>query len=149
MNPELHYHGSFTLTLDRDHRVRIPVEWRPEAGGTLLLLPARSFDLPMLKVMSRSCHEGIIAMIREAPTPPARRQAIAAAFMAMSHETAVGPHGKLRIPKPLCEKAALEPGGEVVVAGAGDHFMIWNPANFETMCELATDALDDDNLGIL
>lgn len=134
--------------MDPKFRVSVPPEWRPREGGQLHLLLSRSYDLPVIKVLTEEEYASRVADVHNQPDLSQGEKRKMLGRLALNCvEASVNPQGKLLVPKEWSGSAQLEAEKPVVLAGRGTYFEIWNPDNFARMTELEnaeTDRLNVD-----
>ena len=135
--------------MDPKFRVSIPVEWRPEdKGGLLRLQLSKTYEMPVIKVLTEEAFAERIATIENSGLTPALKQQKLGKLHMLCKKATLNDQGKLLVPKEWSEKASLEADNEVVLAGRGKHFEIWNTVNFRRVLEIETTTDDDDDLGV-
>jgi DNA-binding transcriptional regulator/RsmH inhibitor MraZ len=149
MSTAPHSHEGFVeYKMDPKFRVSIPVEWRPEKGGLLRLQLSKGYDMPVIKVLTEEAFAERIATIEDSELNPAQKQQKLGKLHMLCKKATLNDQGKLLVPKEWSEKASLEADKEVVLAGRGKHFEIWNTENFRRVLEIETTTDDDDGLGV-
>ncbi len=143
------YKGFHPYKMDSKFRVSVPTPWRPEAGAALYLLFSRAHEMPLIKVLSQEAFDHRVKVVEKSDLSPAKKAAKLGSLAMLSREANVNDQGKLLIPKELSEKAGIVADSEVMLAGRGLHFEVWNRANHERALEIEMNQDDDDELGIL
>lgn len=135
--------------MDPKFRVSIPTAWRPEPGAVLYLLYSKAHEMPLVKVLSQEAFDDRVRIVMESDLKPGKKSALLGSLSMLSREATVNDQGKLLVPKDLSEKAGISADSEVVLAGRGLHFEVWNKENFERVLEIEMQQDDEDELGIL
>ncbi len=130
--------------MDPKARVSIPVAWRPEHSEPLFLLESKTYEMPMVKVLTNEAYLHRVNLIKESDRTSAEKIRMLGKLAMNSKEVQLNEQGKLLIPKDLCEKVGLSVDTELVLAGRGLHFEVWNKENFTRFTEIE-DALDDND----
>jgi division/cell wall cluster transcriptional repressor MraZ len=143
------YRGFTPYKMDAKFRVSVPTDWRPDTGAKLYLLFSRTHEMPLVKVLSEEAYEQRVTTVEKSDLPPAKKQALLGSLAMLCREVSLNDQGKLLVPKDLSEKAALAAESEVILAGRGAHFEIWNKEQFERVLEIEMNQDDGDELGIL
>ncbi len=146
---EQRYKGFTPYKMDPKFRVSIPTPWRPEPGAVLFLLFSRAHEMPVVKVLSQEAFDERVRTVNGSDLTPAKKSALLGSLSMLCREATVNDQGKLLVPKDLSEKAEISGDSEVVLAGRGMHFEVWNKANFERALEIEMQQGDEDELGIL
>jgi DNA-binding transcriptional regulator/RsmH inhibitor MraZ len=142
------YKGFKPFKMDPKFRVSVPPAWRPDAGATLFMLFSKSYDMPLVKVLSQEAYDEKVELIRNSDKTPAEKGKLLGKLAMLCREASLNEQGKLLVPKDLSEKSGIEADGDVVLAGRGIYFEIWSKANFDRMLEIETAEEEDDELGI-
>lgn len=143
------YKGFTPYKMDPKFRVSIPTAWRPEAGAVLFLLFSKTHEMPVIKVLSQEAFNERVETVKNSDLTPAKKQALLGSLSMLCREASVNDQGKLLVPKDLSEKAGISADSEVVLAGRGMHFEVWNKDNHERALEIEMAQDDVDELGIL
>lgn len=143
------YKGFTPYKMDPKFRVSIPTAWRPEAGSMLFLLFSKTHEMPVIKVLSQEAFNERVETVKNSDLTPAKKQALLGSLSMLCREASVNDQGKLLVPKDLSEKAGISADTEVVLAGRGMHFEVWNKDNHERALEIEMAQDDVDELGIL
>jgi DNA-binding transcriptional regulator/RsmH inhibitor MraZ len=143
------YTGFHPYKMDSKFRVSVPTPWRPAAGEGLYLLFSRAFEMPLIKVLSQEAFDHRVKIVEDSALSPAKKAAKLGSLAMLSREAGINDQGKLLIPKELSEKAGIAADSEVILAGRGLHFEVWNKASHERLVEIEMNQDDDDELGIL
>lgn len=113
------------------------------------LLFSRTHDLPVLKVLSEEAFDERVATVQQSELAPAKKQALLASLYMLCREVSLNDQGKMSLPKDLCLKANMEPDSDIVLAGRGNYFEIWNQEAHDKVMEIEMNQGDEDQLGIL
>ncbi|NMA43596.1 MAG: hypothetical protein GX946_09480 [Oligosphaeraceae bacterium] len=131
----MHFSGTEQCTLDANGRLKLP----PRVIATFKMLGG-------LEVVLHCWPEGCLALL---PKSTWRRmyyeQGYASSgnldsiagrqrqrlFTRFTHSTEISAQGRISIPPALRERAALQCGEQVLVAGYGESLEIWQPQRFE------------------
>lgn len=149
ITPTQRYKGFHPYKMDSKFRVSVPTLWRPEAGAALYLLFSKAHEMPVIKVLSQEAFDQRVKTVEESDLSPAKKAAKLGSLSMLCRDVSINDQGKLLIPKDLSEKAGISADSEVVLAGRGIHFEVWNKANHERALEIEMNQDDDDELGIL
>ena len=123
------YTGFHPYKIDPKFRVSIQSAWRPEAGEPLYLLLANDLGLPLVRVLDKASYDFKVKTINDSGKTPLEK-------------------GKLLVPKDLSEQAGIQPDSEVMLAGRGMNFEIWDRAIFDQYLAKLTGEDAEDDLGI-
>jgi DNA-binding transcriptional regulator/RsmH inhibitor MraZ len=134
--------------MDPKFRVSVPMDWRPEAGGSLFLLFSKEHDMPVVKVLSQAAFDQRVELINASEKTPAEKSKTLGKLSMLCREVSLNDQGKLLVPKDLSEKAGISADSDVMLAGRGIHFEIWSKTNFDRVLEIETSQEEDDELGI-
>lgn len=137
-----------THKMDPKARVSIPVLWRPGYGESLFLLGSKTCEMPMIKVLTNEAYLHRVNLIKESDCTPAEKIRKLGKLAMNSKEAQLNDQGKLLIPKELCEKVGLVADTELVLAGRGLHFEVWNKESFARFVEIENALDEDDPLGV-
>jgi MraZ protein len=123
--------GEYEHTLDDKNRLTLPAKFRQALGGGVVV--TRGMD-GCLFVFTRAAWDEFVAARLEGLNPFSREARQMSRFMfAGATETELDKQGRIMLPPPLIEHAAL--GREVVVAGVRDHVEIWDRAAWRNQLE--------------
>jgi MraZ protein len=140
--------GAVTYKMDPKARVSIPVAWRPGYAEPLFLLESNTHEMPMIKVLTNEAYLHRVNLIKDSDHIPAEKTRMLGKLAMNSKEVQLNEQGKLLIPKELCERVGLAAEAELVLAGRGLHFEVWNKENHARFVEIEN-ALDaNDTLGV-
>lgn len=137
-----------THKMDPKARVSIPVEWRPAPNESLFLLASQTYEMPMIKVLSNEAYLHRVNLIKESAYTPAEKTRKLGKLASLCKVVQLNEQGKLLIPKDLIVKAGLTPESELVLAGRGLHFEVWNKENHARFVTLEAAEDEDDQLGV-
>ncbi|MES2476004.1 MAG: hypothetical protein V4640_09495 [Verrucomicrobiota bacterium] len=142
------YTGFHPYKIDPKFRVSVQASWRPEAGEAFFLLFAKDLGFPLVRVLTKQAYQHKVDTINGSDKTPAEKGKLLARLALVSRQAAVNDQGKLLVPKDLSEQAGIAPDSDVMLAGRGMAFEIWNRATFdEYFAQLTADDVEDD-LGI-
>jgi len=142
------YKGFKPFKMDPKFRVSVPPAWRPDAGASLFMLFSKSYDMPMVKVLSQEAYDEKVELIRNSDKTPAEKSKLLGKLAMLCREASLNEQGKLLVPKDLSESAGIAADSDVVLAGRGIHFEIWSKANFDKAFAIEMGQPEDDDLGI-
>ncbi len=122
------FFGTFYHSLDSKRRLTIPADWRDRlAEPNLFVLPGVSvkclYVFPAREMARR------LEKFRSASIADAKAQQFARAIFARANQIPWDAHGRIRVSDELMNWAELD--SQVVLAGVGTRFELWNPANWE------------------
>ena len=143
------YLGYLAYKMDPKYRVSIPTAWRPAAGQTLFLLSSKTHDMDMIKVLSQAAYDRRVEIIQTSDLSQARKTALLGSLSMLSREASVNDQGKLLVPKELSEGAGIAADSEVMLAGRGMHFEVWNKEAHAKALAIERAQAGADELGIL
>ncbi len=144
------YMGYTSYKMDPKYRVSIPTAWRPAAGQVLFLQFSKTYDMPVIKVLSEKAYNRRKESVNNSPDlTPARKLAKLGQLAMLCREASVNDQGKLLVPKELSEAAGIASESEVVLAGRDMHFEVWSKENHARVLEIEMNPDEDDDLGIL
>ena len=143
------YKGFAPYKMDPKFRVSIPMAWRPEAGSVLFLLFSKAHEMPIVKVLSQEAFNERVETVKNSNLTPAKKTAMLGSLAMLCREATVNDQGKLLVPKDLSEKAGIFAESEVILAGRGMHFEVWNKESFDSALEIEMNQADEAELGIL
>ncbi len=143
------YLGYTPYKMDPKYRVSIPTAWRPAAGEVLFLQSSKTHDMPVIKVLSQQAFNERVEIVKNSSLSPAKKTAYLGSLSMLCREASVNDQGKLLVPKDLSETAGISSESEVVLAGRGMHFEVWNKENHVRALEIERNQADEDELGIL
>lgn len=138
------YTGFQPYKLDPKFRVSVPPQWRPDPGSVLFLLFSKEHDMPVIKVLSQEAFDDRVETVRNSNRLPAEKTKALGKLAMLCRRATLNEQGKLLIPKDLSEKAEIGADTEVMLAGRGMHFEVWNMANFDRYLEIETSQTDDE-----
>lgn len=142
------YTGFHPYKIDPKFRVSIQASWRPEAGEGFYLLFAKDLGFPLVRVLTKEAYQHKVNTINQSDKTPAEKNRTLAKLALLSRQASVNEQGKLLVPKDLSEQAGISPDSDVMLAGRGMAFEIWNRPTFdEYLAQLTAEDAEDD-LGI-
>lgn len=142
------YTGFYPYKIDPKFRVSIQSAWRPEAGEPLYLLLANDLGLPLVRVLDKASYDFKVKTINDSGKTPLEKGKLLAKLALLSRTATVNEQGKLLVPKDLSEQAGIQPDSEVMLAGRGMNFEIWDRAIFDQYLAKLTGEDAEDDLGI-
>lgn len=124
--------GRHVLTIDQKNRLSIPASIRAELdpkedGQKFYLLPG-SVSNRTLRLYSESNFERYVQEEIASMPRGRKRDEFNASFYSMIEKLEVDKQGRVVLPQENLRRAGL--GREVVLAAAGDHFILWNRAEY-------------------
>jgi MraZ protein len=119
--------GKYDHALDERGRITLPRKIRQELGEKELVL-SRGFDTCVFGFDKESWEKEATKQL-EAPVTEEKARAIRRYMFAGAEKVEVDKLGRILMPALLKEYARI--GRDVMVIGAGDHFEIWDKANWE------------------
>jgi MraZ protein len=141
--------GYTPYKMDPKYRVSIPTGWRPAAGEALYLLSSKTYEMPVIKVLSQQAFDERVEIVKTSDLTPAKKTAMLGRLSMLCRAGSVNDQGKLLVPKDLSEAAGIAAESEVVLAGRGLHFEVWSKANHVRVLEIEQTPDEGDDLGIL
>lgn len=140
--------GYTPYKMDPKYRVSIPTAWRPAAGESLYLMSSRTYDMPVIKVLSQKAFDHRKDVVKNSDLTPGKKTAKLGQLAMLCRVASVNDQGKLLIPKDLSEAAGIAAESEVVLAGRDLHFEVWSKINHARVLEIEMTQDEDDDLGI-
>lgn len=140
--------GYTPYKMDPKYRVSIPTAWRPAPGESLYLMSSKTYDMPVIKVLSQKAFDHRKDIVKTSDYTQAQKTAKLGRLAMLCRVASVNDQGKLLIPKDLSEAAGIAAESEVVLAGRDLHFEVWSKANHARVLEIEMTPDDDDDLGI-
>ena len=113
--------GEFKSTLDAKGRMNIPLKLREEMGNDLVL--AKTIGI---KVYSKEDWQKLVERINE--LPQVKTQSIKRFLFGSAYEISADKQGRVSVPQPLREYAALT--SDIVVVGLEGTAEIWDKASW-------------------
>jgi len=137
------FSGTYDYSVDSKGRVAIPVAFRKELGPseeTFFLVPGRDMTIEVHPLSAWDDYENRTLL----KFPEDRREAQRASryLYASATKATLDSQGRILLPKRLKERAGIK--NEVVFAGAGNCFEIWEPQRFHAYMEEAEKSYDQD-----
>ena len=130
------FSGEFRPVLDGKKRVTIPARWRSEALEDLYII--KSLDRGCLAAMPQPVLEAMGEKAASlAPTVEAH-QKFMDHFFASAVNCPIDAQGRMVVPDEFCRFARIEKEAELVLAGSGAKFDIWNPDGWRQCQEADT-----------
>lgn len=141
--------GYTPYKMDPKYRVSIPTGWRPAVGEALYLLSSKTYEMPVIKVLSQQAFDERVEIVKNSDLTPKKKTAMLGRLSMLCRAASVNDQGKLLVPKDLSEAAGIAAEAEVVLAGRGLHFEVWSKANHLRVLAIEQTPDEDDDLGIL
>ena len=121
------FFGSYTHSLDSKKRLTIPSEWRGKVGEPqLFVLPG--INTKCLYVFPAREMARRLEKFRSVSIADSKAQQFARAIFARANQVPWDSQGRIRVSEELLGWAGLE--SQVVLAGVGTRFELWNPENW-------------------
>lgn len=129
------FKGQATYSVDAKGRVAIPAKMRallgPEAQSTFTV--TRGFEKCIFAYPLNTWKMAVEEKIGELNPYSREARAFTRRIMMWAEELVLDRQGRLALPRPLLEYAAVM--GRVQILGAYDHIEIWNPETLEAYLE--------------
>lgn len=127
-----YFAGTFLNRTDKKLRVTVPPKFRTllTLNGVHSFFLRPSFTHDCLEAVQHSQLDQIADQLRQLGPLSLEREALATVLFAEASEVLMDPEGRIAIPEHLRSFAKL--GEEVLFAGLGDKFQLWEPAAFDT-----------------
>jgi len=127
--------GSYVNKIDAKGRLATPARFRRvldlDKGAAIYCIP--STEEPCLECGGADYIETLMASIADLDPFSKERRSLERTVTARITEVSVDKEGRVILPQPLREHAALN--GEALFAGLGHSFQIWNPEEFEKVID--------------
>lgn len=128
--------GTHTNKVDRKGRVSLPAAFRDALQGenrkSVILFPSiRNHDA--LEGWRYSSLEQLNRQVGALTLFSDESDSFAMGIFGDSHEAPIDADGRIILPPFWRERIGLEPDGGATFVGAGDKFLIWQPARFEAL----------------
>ena len=136
--------GTHTPRLDEKGRLFLPAKYREELAGGLVITKGQE---RCLYVFPTAEFERIAEALRTAPTTAKAVRDSSRVFFASASDGAPDRQGRVTIPQPLRDYAALQ--RDCVVIGANTRLEIWDAAAWETYLQEQEDAFSDASEEVL
>lgn len=140
----LNFIGEYRHSVDNKGRVAVPNAFRrrlpPESGGKLVLLRGRdrTIEVHPLSEWNAFVNRTLLKLPLYQPAAvKVRRYRFASAT-----EVALDSQGRVLLPRHLRDDAGI--AGEAIVAGAGNHFELWEPGRYQQFLREASESHDRD-----
>ncbi len=120
------FFGEFEYRVDQKGRVPFPPRFRAELKQGVVLTPGiekciTAYPLPEWKKLATTLTDGSVA--------PSKIRMLNRAIFATAFSTSIDGQGRVALPLPLRDYAALE--YEVVIIGANNYLELWNKQEWE------------------
>jgi MraZ protein len=126
------FSGTYAHTVDEKGRVAIPARFREELSRLqdelIFVTKWKRRNRPCLDACPASDFGKLQRRINKLPRFHPKREAFESWYIGAAHEVELDAQNRLLIPPQLREYASI--GREVMFAGAGDRFRIWNKELF-------------------
>ncbi len=126
-NPPATYADTFEHVMDEKSRVSVPAEWRDDGyEQRVFLFPSREGCLRAYPASWMSKKQESLAGL---PLNDSRRKIIESAF-SQAQKVVFDAQGRMKICDRLIAHASL--GKQIILAGAFDHFQIWDASAWKS-----------------
>ena len=128
------FRGSASATVDDRGRLKIPTDFRrqlEERWGSEVFITSPSADSTWIYPLP--VWEELETKLLAMPKTDVSRNRFLERVNYFGQQTRLDPQGRVLIPQPLRERAAMS--GEVVVAGRIDYLEVWNHERFAARLE--------------
>ena len=140
------FRGSASATVDDRGRLKIPTDFRrqlEERWGPEVFITSPSAE--STRIYPLPVWEALETRLLAMPSTDRARNRFLERVNYYGQQTRLDPQGRVLIPQPLRERAAMS--GEVVVAGRIDYLEVWNHERFAA--RLDAEPLTDEDLQAL
>lgn len=120
--------GEYRHSLDAKGRVILPARFRAYLGEGCVLTKGQDH---CLYGYPKDEWQRVADRLREAPVTDQRVRDFLRVFFSGSHEDQPDSQGRVSIPEHLRRYAGLSVDGELVVAGLGSRFEVWDRARWD------------------
>ena len=127
---ELMFLGQYQHNLDDKGRLMIPAAFRPTLEGGAFI--TQGFD-HCLMVMTEAHFQQVYARINAMNMADPNARALRRLIFSNAYGVEVDKVGRILVPQILRQYAGLD--GEAIVAGQGEYFEVWMPAEWNTKME--------------
>ncbi|MEO0079726.1 MAG: division/cell wall cluster transcriptional repressor MraZ [candidate division WOR-3 bacterium] len=137
------FFGEHEYTVDAKGRVAIPVAFRKKLGPgeeTFFLVPGRDMTIEVHPLPGWDEYEN--RTLRQFPEGKRETQRVKRFLYGRGTEATLDSQGRILLPQRLRERAGIT--NEVVFAGVGDFFEIWEPSRYRKFMEEADKSYDED-----
>ena len=131
--------GEHSHSLDAKGRVILPARFRDQLEGGAVM--AKALDGCLAVYPTAEFVERVASRLQEVRSRGARERQAARAVFNGAVEVTPDKQGRVPVPAPLREYAALQ--REVIVAGNFDHFEIWDAQRFRERDQQGTASISD------
>jgi MraZ protein len=131
--------GEHQHSLDAKGRVILPARFRDQLEGGAVM--AKSLDGCLAVYPTAEFVDRVAQKLQEARVRGARERQAARTFFAGAVEITPDKQGRVAIPPPLREYAALD--RDVIVAGNFSHIELWDAARFRERDRVGTTAIEE------
>ena len=139
--------GNFQHALDGKHRVTVPARWRRSEKLELFAIPDPR--QPLLILLTELEMQRLGAELDALPgLDPVQRRSFKRQFFSKAQYCPMDKQGRLVLPADLCGELSLD--GEVVLVGGGPRIEVWEPGQWQAVCEAEKEAFANiaDKLGL-
>ena len=105
--------------------------------------------MPMLKVFGEDIYQDRVGQVMASGKTAMEQRELLGIMAMRCREVLLDCRGRLLIPNDIRIRLGVAPGSEVILAGLGSHFEIWNMENFDALQKIQATLLENDELGIL
>lgn len=123
------FFGIYHYTIDAKGRIAVPVAFRKKLGpdeGTFIFVPGRFQTIEVHPIAEWQEYEERV--LRFQPEHTEESQRFTLLLYSQAGEASLDVQGRILLPKHLREWAGIN--SEVVIAGAGSFFLIWEPERY-------------------
>lgn len=130
--------GEYRHNLDAKGRIIVPAKFREELGETMIV--TRWLD-GCLAIYTQEQWQALYEKLQTLPSTKREARRFTHMIMAKAAECDIDSQGRIRLPNPLIEEAALEK--ECVVIGVSDHVEIWDTKRWNAYYDEASESFED------
>lgn len=132
--------GKYTLLLDDNHEITLPLSIHPAMSGSLYL--TQGFERYLLLLPQEAFHN-FLSYLRSISIADPLSRLLRRMFLGSVVEFSVGEEGKISLPANLCQYANLD--REVILVGQGDYLEIWSAPQWQEQMETLLDPQVNSN----
>lgn len=125
------YKGHHPYKMDPKYRVSVVAAWREDPKERFHLMLSSKAGMPIIKVLTQQAYRQRIERVLASDKTELEKQELIETLALVCRDATLNEQGKLLIPKDLSESAQMTSDSDVVLAGRGLHFEVWNKANFD------------------
>jgi DNA-binding transcriptional regulator/RsmH inhibitor MraZ len=115
---------------------------------TIYLMFSRTYEMPMLKVITEEGYEERVAIVERSSLSEARKRHKLGVLASLCRDASINDQGKLTIPKDLAEAVGIAPDSDVVLVGRRGHFEVWEASSAQRARDIEMAEPDEEELGI-